>query len=123
MAKNVFEGTHLLNEPTLDHIVVERMRGHVKQQKVLLLGGQYSLFGQILGQSLANILQLVAQLQWVPRFTAQVLNPALHRLWRLGFLNVSQRLIQQHVASRGVRFKYNFAVNIKNINMLIGRRN
>jgi len=40
--------------------------------------------------------------QLLSRLTAQQLDPALHRLRRLGVLDVLQRLVQQHVARRSV---------------------
>lgn len=69
---------YLLDQSAFDHVIVERMRCHIEQQKVLLLCGEDALFGQILGQSLAHVLQLIAQLEWIPCFTTQVFDPALH---------------------------------------------
>ena len=55
------------------------MRGHVEQQEVLLLGGEHALLSEVLSQTLPHILQLVAQLQRVPRLTTQILNPCLKK--------------------------------------------
>lgn len=35
--------------------------------------------------------------------TTEQFYPALNRLWRLGFFNVLQGLIQQHISCRGIR--------------------
>ena len=47
-------------------IVSDGVGGHVKQEEILLLCGQDSLLHQVLGEALADVLELVAQLQWVP---------------------------------------------------------
>ena len=103
------------------------MRGHVEQQEVLLLGGEDALLSEVLSQTLPHILQLIAQLQRVPRLTTQILNPCLKKnaqirsrfrrgkivfsYSRLTHLNafrvfrlfhVFQRLVEKHIAT-GVR--------------------
>ena len=59
----------LFDEPELGLRVGDRVGGHVEQQEVLLLGGEDALLHQVLGQPLAHVAQLVAQLQRVPRLT------------------------------------------------------
>ena len=68
-----------LDELVLDGSVRDRVRGHVEEQEVLLLGGEDALLGQVLGQPLPHVLQLVAQLQRVPRLAAQIFDPRLEQ--------------------------------------------
>ena len=75
---------HLLDQLGLLHVVRHRVGGHVKQQEVLLLCRQHTLFHlrfklntgeklekyyQVLGKSLPHVLELVPQLKWVPSLT------------------------------------------------------
>ena len=68
---------HLLDELVLDRSVGDWVRGHVEEQKVLLLGGEDALLREVLGQPLPHVLQLVTQLQRVPCLAAQILDPRL----------------------------------------------
>ena len=76
------------------------MRRHIEQQKVLFLRRANSLLHEVLGQSLADVTELIAKLERIPSLAAQVLDPRLRRLWGLRFLDVAQRFVEKDV-SRG----------------------
>lgn len=42
------------------------MRGHVKKQEVLFLGGEHTFLNQVFGQTFSDIPELVVQLQGIP---------------------------------------------------------
>ena len=90
------------DELGLDSRLDEGMRGHIEEQKVLFFRGTNALFHQVLGQALADVAQLISQLERVPRFPAQVLDPGLGRLRRLRLFDVAQSFVQQHVTRRRV---------------------
>ena len=92
----------LLDQLVLDGAVGHGVGRHVEEQEVLLLGRQNALLGQIFGQALADVLQLIAELEGVPGLAREVLDPGLNVLGVVGLLNVLEGLIQEDV-SAGVR--------------------
>lgn len=50
---------NLLHQPRLLEVVGDGVGRHVKEKKVLLLGGENPFLDKVLGQPLPNVLQLV----------------------------------------------------------------
>eukprot|EP00730_Choanoeca_flexa_P003871 TRINITY_DN11528_c0_g1_i5.p3 TRINITY_DN11528_c0_g1~~TRINITY_DN11528_c0_g1_i5.p3 ORF type:complete len:112 (-),score=2.05 TRINITY_DN11528_c0_g1_i5:517-852(-) len=84
---------HLFDNALFDLSVRDRVRGHVKQQKVLLLGGQHALFHQVFRQALAYVAQLKFKLERIPCLTTEQLHPVLDSLARLRGTDVFERFI------------------------------
>lgn len=59
----------LLDKALLDVVVSQRMCGHIKQQKVLLLSGEDAFFNQVFCQPFTDVPQLIMKLQGVPRLS------------------------------------------------------
>lgn len=59
------------HQPLLLRGVGDRVGGHVEEEEVLLLGGQDALLHQVLGNPLADVTELVLQLEGIPGFTCK----------------------------------------------------
>ena len=80
------------------------MRRHIEEQKVLFLRGTDSLFDEVLGESLADVSELIAKFERIPCFAAQIFDPRLRGLRRLSLLDVAQGFVEENVARRCVGF-------------------
>jgi len=90
---------HLLDQTRFHDVIRQRVRRHVEKEEVLLLCGEDTLLNKVLGQPLADVLQLVAEFEGVPGLTREVFNPVLDRFGRLRLLDVSEGLIEEDVTS------------------------
>ena len=77
---------NLLDEFVFLNVVCDGVRGHVEQEEVLLLRREDALLNQVLGQPLPHVLELVSQLQGVPRLPGQIFYPRLNCLSNVCFL-------------------------------------